>query len=171
MTKTTLLAAAAAAGLALSAAHAQDEAFKPSTYYSMGVGAFSLASDDVEYPNGATTTNEVSTRTSLFLAVGRRMSEQFSLEGEVGVYTAKWDGFSNGAISFYCPSGEDCIDQIIRTTALTMNAVYSAPADAQVRPYAGIGAGLMITSYNLEDVDNDTGFGFIGKAGADVKVG
>lgn len=153
-----------------STALAQD--IQPKTYFSLGVGAFELESDEVIFPDfNDETTNEVDTGVALYGLIGRRMGNSpLSVEGEVGVYTSRWDGFADGSVTFTCDPRDDCLDEVIRTTSLTANAVLSAPMNAPIRPYAGVGAGLMITDFNLEDVDPEVGFGYLLKVGADIPV-
>lgn len=164
---------AAAAMCAGSAAFAQDfGSYQPRTYFSVGIGAFTLESDEVIIPDfNDQTVNDVDTGVGFYALMGRRIQNSpLSIEGELGVYTANWNGFEDGSISFSCPRGDDCLDEVIRTTSLTANAVLSAPLTAPIRPYVGAGAGLMITDFNLDDVDSEVGFGYILKAGADVAV-
>ena len=165
-----VLTMAAAVCTLIGAAWAQSSS--PVSYFSMGVGAFELESDEVTIPVfGDQTVNEVDLGVGFYALLGRRLKDTpLAFEAELGAYTVRWDGFEDGSIVFTCPPEDDCLEQVIRTVSLTGNVVLSAPMTWQVRPYAGIGAGLMFTDYNIDEVDVDTGFGFIGKVGADAAI-
>jgi hypothetical protein len=164
-----LIASAAATAAALSFASAQEG----TNYFSAGIGAFTISDDVVTSNSFAETTNDISTGVSFYALAGRKLSKYLAMEGEFGIYTADWDGFDNGVIGFGCDAGpdEECDDPAIQTFTLTGNLVVSGDMSAAFRPYAGVGAGVMRTSYGLEDVDGQFGFGYLAKAGADFKVG
>lgn len=178
-----LLALAASAAALTTFAFAQDDAptTKPAAknYFGGGIGGFALADDEVTYdlecfgfacptdPQG-TTKNDVSVGFAVNLNMGRFISKYVAIEGELGVFSATWDGFENGAVEFVCREDE-CLDQQITNVTLTGNVIFSAPLESKARPYAGIGAGFIGTSYNIED-ENDRGFGVVGKAGIDFRV-
>lgn len=165
----SLLAASAATASLVGIAWAQGG---PQTYFSVGIGAYEFESDEVLIPDfNDQTINEVDTGIAIYGLIGRRLQgSPLSIEGELGVYTSRWDGFEDGSISFSCPPGDDCLDEVIRTTSISTNAVLSLPLNAPFRPYAGAGVGLMITDFNLDDVDPEIGFGYLLKAGADIQV-
>lgn len=165
-----VLTIAAAMCTLVGAAWAQSSS--PVSYLSLGVGVFELESEEVTIPVfGDQTLNEVDLGVGAYALLGRRLKDSpLAFEAELGAYTVGWDGFSDGSISFTCPPEDDCLKQVIRTVSFTGNVVLSAPMTWPIRPYGGVGAGFMFTDYNIDDVDVDTGFGYIGKVGADAAI-
>ncbi|MEO1656436.1 MAG: outer membrane beta-barrel protein [Pseudomonadota bacterium] len=170
MRLSSVLISISSVALAMAAGASAEELTGPRNYAQAGLGVFTVADDDVTFRNGGTTTNDTGVSIAANALVGRQLTKYFSVEGDLGVYAASWDGFDNGAIVFVCDDDDDCLDPTITTLSLTVNGVLSAPMDAKFRPYVGVGGGFMRTSYNLDDVDADNGFGYLIKAGADVPI-
>ncbi|MEL6364152.1 MAG: outer membrane beta-barrel protein [Pseudomonadota bacterium] len=161
----------AAAIAATGVAHAQFHK-KTGPYIGGGIGAFQLADDTATTPGGAELTNDVGPRVAFSVYAGKAVSEVLLLEGQIGFWSAQWDGFEDAPVTFTCPAADpdDCLDPLIRTASVTANAILTAPLDSKVRPYIGGGAGFFSTDLNLDDVDASYGFGYLAKAGVDFEV-
>ena len=96
-----------------------------------------------------------------------------SVEGELGIFTANWDGFEDGTVRFSCDErrfAEECLEEVVQTVSLTGNVVLSTPMENRVRAYVAAGGGFMATDFNLEDADGTSGFGMLYKAGIDFAL-
>ena len=140
-------------------------------YYQIGLGGFAIADDTVDVGRGFEVNNDVKPGLAFRAVLGRRLDDYFSVETDLGLYSSGWEGFEDRSLIFVCDDDDnDCLDPSINTLTLTLNGVVSAPTDFALRPYIGAGAGLVHTSFTLDDEDSQVGFGYLVKIGADVPV-
>ncbi len=167
-----IFAAALAALTALGGAQAQFKDGDLGLHIGGGIGVFALTDDTATTPAGDELTNDIGPRVALSLYAGKALHKYLLVEGQLGFWSAQWDGFEEVPVSFSCPAADpdECVDPMISTTSVTINAVLTAPMNSKVRPYAGVGAGFMSTSLNLDNVDNKIGFGYLMKGGVDFAV-
>ncbi len=148
------------------------ESALPVYYITGGLGVFFLGDDSLTAPNGLEVIHDASPRAAAQAAVGMTAHRHLSLEGQLGVWSARWDGFDDAALAPLCPSVDpsDCADPDVRTHAFTANVLLTAPLDARWRPYGGVGAGVMSTDLGVDGVDSMVSAGYLAKGGLDVAV-
>lgn len=165
-----LLTAAAAVLAAFSAA----DAAEPKRYVALSAGGFSLTGESISYPTGFETTEAdiaTSAGSAFFAAYGAPKRKNVWVEGEIGVFHARWNSNAGNQIFSFCDNALECENRRIGTTALMGNLIASGNTHRTVRPYGGIGMGLMVSA--TDDVNSDLafGFGWQVKGGIDWRVG
>ncbi|NNU17341.1 outer membrane beta-barrel protein [Parvularcula sp. ZS-1/3] len=165
-----LLKAAIAVLATLSAA----EAAEPKRYLALSAGGFTLSGESITYPTGFETAEaEIATSagSAFFAAYGAPKRKNVWVEGEIGVFHARWNSNGGNQVFAFCDTTFDCENRRIGTTALMGNLIVSGNTRRVVRPYGGIGMGLMVSA--TDDVNSDIafGFGWQAKGGIDWRVG